>query len=148
MYGQGRTSPLLSSRFWWRPVGGSRCGSADRRERQGLGSCSPVRRIVWAQQDCSRGGTGLPQLHGRSEPIGFAAHPRSGHIIRDLSGSASPVHGQDERCICDGDFGCVCYLLLFRLTQYGDCEGAILRSGRCGWRRSTSTCRCTSARKT
>ena len=43
--------------------------------------------------------------------------------------SESPVHGQQEGAAYNGHFECVYYHPLFLFNQFGDCEGAKLRSG-------------------
>jgi hypothetical protein len=59
-------------------------------------------------------------------------------VILDLDSSESPVHGHQEGASYNGHFGCVCYHPLFCFNQFGDCEGAVLRSGNVhsadGWR--------------
>ena len=54
------------------------------------------------------------------------AHQR---VILDLDSSESPGHGQQEGAAYNGHFECVCYHPLFLFNQFGDCEGATLRSG-------------------
>ena len=46
-----------------------------------------------------------------------------------MDSSESPVHGQQEGAAYNGHFECVCYHPLFLFNQFGDCEGAKLRSG-------------------
>ena len=50
-------------------------------------------------------------------------------VILDMDSSESPVHGQQEGAAYNGHFEPVCYHPLFLFNQFGDCEGAILRSG-------------------
>ena len=50
-------------------------------------------------------------------------------VILDMDSSESPVHGQQEGAAYNGHFECVCYHPLFLFNQFGDCEGATLRSG-------------------
>ena len=50
-------------------------------------------------------------------------------IILDIDSSESPVHGEQEEAAYNGHFGCMCYPPLFCFTQFGDCEGAVLRPG-------------------
>jgi hypothetical protein len=50
-------------------------------------------------------------------------------VILDMDSSESPVHGEQEDSAYNGHFGCNCYHPLFCFNQYGDCEGAMLRSG-------------------
>ena len=49
--------------------------------------------------------------------------------VGELDSSESPVHGQQEGAAYNGHFECVCYHPLFLFNQFGDCEGAKLRSG-------------------
>ena len=57
------------------------------------------------------------------------AHTLHQRVILDMDSSESPVHGQQEGAAYNGHFECVCYHLLFLFNQFGDCEGAKLRSG-------------------
>jgi len=50
-------------------------------------------------------------------------------IILDMDSSESPVYGEQEGAAYNGHFGSVCYHPLFVFNQFGDCEGAKLRSG-------------------
>jgi hypothetical protein len=50
-------------------------------------------------------------------------------VILDMNNSESPVHGEQGDSAYNGHFGCNCYHPLFCFNQYGDCEGAMLRSG-------------------
>ena len=50
-------------------------------------------------------------------------------IILDMDSSVSPVHGEQEGSAYNGHFGCACFHPLFCFNQFGDCEGALLRSG-------------------
>ncbi len=54
------------------------------------------------------------------------AHRR---VIFDMDSSESPVHGGQEGASYNGHFGSTCYHPLFVFNQFGDCEGAMLRSG-------------------
>ena len=49
--------------------------------------------------------------------------------ILDMDSSESPVHGERECAAYNGHFRCTCYHPIFVFNQFGDCEGAILRSG-------------------
>lgn len=60
---------------------------------------------------------------------GAMAHTAHRRIILDMDSSESPVHGQQEGSAYNGHFECVCYHPLFLFNQFGDCEGATLRSG-------------------
>ncbi|RJP34903.1 MAG: IS1380 family transposase [Actinobacteria bacterium] len=59
-------------------------------------------------------------------------------IILDMDSSESPVHGDQEGSAYNGHFCSRCYHPLFVFNQFGDCEGAHLRSGNVhsadGWR--------------
>ena len=57
------------------------------------------------------------------------AHTLHQRVILDRDSSESPVHGQQEGAAYNGHFECVCYHPLFLFNQFGDCEGAKLRSG-------------------
>ena len=57
------------------------------------------------------------------------AHTLHQRVILDMDSSESPVHGQQEGAAYNGHFECVCYHPLFLFNQFGDCEGAKLRSG-------------------
>jgi hypothetical protein len=60
---------------------------------------------------------------------GTMAHTVHQRVILDMDRSESPVHGQQEGSAYNGHFECVCYHPLFLFNQFGDCEGASLRSG-------------------
>ena len=51
-------------------------------------------------------------------------------IILDMDSSESPAHGEQEGSAYNGHFRYNCYHPLFCFNQYGDCEGAMLRSSR------------------
>ena len=57
------------------------------------------------------------------------AHTVHKRVILDIDSSESPVHGKQEEAAYNGHFECVCYHPLFCFNQFGDCEGAVLRSG-------------------
>ena len=50
-------------------------------------------------------------------------------VILDMDSSESPVHGEQEGASYNGHFGSTCYHPLFVFNQFGDCEGAMLRTG-------------------
>jgi hypothetical protein len=56
-------------------------------------------------------------------------HTSYRRIILDMDSSESPVHGEQEGAAYNGHFKCTCYHPLFLFNQFGDCEGALLRSG-------------------
>ena len=76
-----------------------------------------------------------PEGAGTNEfPVGGGCNgphptPHTGRVILDMDSSESPVHGQQEGAAYNGHFECVCYHPLFLFNQFGDCEGATLRSG-------------------
>ena len=47
----------------------------------------------------------------------------------DMESSESPVHEEQEGASYNGHFGSTCYHPLFVFNQFGDCEGAKLRTG-------------------
>ena len=57
------------------------------------------------------------------------AHTAHRRVILDMDSSESPVHGEQEGAAYNGHFGCTCYHPIFVFNQFGDCEGAMLRSG-------------------
>jgi len=60
-------------------------------------------------------------------------------VVLDIDSSESPVHGNQEGSAYNGFFESTCYHPLFCFNNYGDCEGAVLRSGNVhsadGWRK-------------
>jgi len=50
-------------------------------------------------------------------------------VILDMDSSESPVYGEQEGAAYNGHFQSVCYHPLFLFNHFGDCEGALLRSG-------------------
>jgi hypothetical protein len=54
---------------------------------------------------------------------------RHQRIIQDMDSSKSPVYGEQEGAAYNGHFQSVCYHPLFLFNHFGDCEGALLRSG-------------------
>jgi len=54
---------------------------------------------------------------------------RHKRIILDMDSSESPVYGEQEGAAYNGHFQSVCYHPLFLFNHFGDCEGAMLRSG-------------------
>jgi hypothetical protein len=54
---------------------------------------------------------------------------RHQRIILDMDSSESPVYGEQEGAAYNGHFQSVCYHPLFLFNHFGDCEGAMLRSG-------------------
>ena len=50
-------------------------------------------------------------------------------VILDMDSSESPVYGEQEGTAYNGHFQSVCYHPLFLFNHFGDCEGALLRSG-------------------
>lgn len=72
--------------------------------------------------------SGLEQLNARwvGQAMARTSHQR---VILDMDSSESPVHGGQEGAAYNGHFATVCYHPLFLFNEFGDCEGAILRSG-------------------
>jgi hypothetical protein len=54
---------------------------------------------------------------------------RHRRVILDMDSSESPVYGEQEGSAYNGHFQSVCYHPLFLFNHFGDCEGALLRSG-------------------
>ena len=54
---------------------------------------------------------------------------RHHRIILNMDSSESPVYGEQEGAVYNGHFQSVCYHPLFLFNHFGDCEGALLRSG-------------------
>jgi len=54
---------------------------------------------------------------------------RCRRVILDMDSSESPVYGEQEGADYNGHFQSVCYHPLFLFNHFGDCEGALLRSG-------------------
>ena len=52
-----------------------------------------------------------------------------GDIVLDMDSSVSPTHGDQERSVWNGHFGCTCYHPLFVFNQFGDLERCALRPG-------------------
>ena len=50
-------------------------------------------------------------------------------IVLDIDSSDSPTHGDQERSVYNGYFGCICYHPLFCFNQFGDLERSQLRPG-------------------
>ncbi len=50
-------------------------------------------------------------------------------VVLDIDSSESPVHGNQEGSAYNGFFESTCYHPLFCFNNYGDCEGAVLRTG-------------------
>ena len=71
---------------------------------------------------------GLARMNPQWVEVAMAHTPHQ-RVILDLDSSESPVHGQQEGAAYNGNFECVCYHPLFLFNQFGDCEGATLRSG-------------------
>ena len=70
----------------------------------------------------------LSEINGRwvQRAINKTSYRR---IILDMDSSVSPVHGDQQGSAYNGHFGCTCFHPLFCFNQFGDCEGAMLRSG-------------------
>ncbi|MFC1980966.1 IS1380 family transposase [Chloroflexota bacterium] len=71
---------------------------------------------------------GLEQLNTQWVGHAMARTPHQ-RVILDMDSSESPVYGEQEGAAYNGHFETVCYHPLFLFNEFGDCEGAILRSG-------------------
>jgi hypothetical protein len=58
-----------------------------------------------------------------------AAHRSRERIVLDMDSSVSPTHGDQEKSVWNGHFGCTCYHPLFVFNQFGDLERCALRPG-------------------
>ena len=77
-------------------------------------------------QDNNLKGLGSLNVQWVERAITQTPHQR---VILDMDSSEGPVHGQQEGAAYNGHFEPVCYHPLFLFNQFGDCEGAMLRSG-------------------
>jgi hypothetical protein len=50
-------------------------------------------------------------------------------IVLDMDSSVSPTHGDQEKSVWNGHYGCTCYHPLFVFNQFGDLERCSLRPG-------------------
>ena len=50
-------------------------------------------------------------------------------VVLDMDSSVSPTHGDQEKSLWNGHFGCTCYHPLFVFNQFGDMERCALRPG-------------------
>jgi len=71
---------------------------------------------------------GLEQLNTQWVDHAMARTPHR-RVILDMDSSESPVYGEQEGAAYNGHFETVCYHPLFLFNEFGDCEGAMLRSG-------------------
>jgi len=71
---------------------------------------------------------GLEQLNTQWVGQAMARTPHQ-RVILDMDSSESPVYGEQEGAAYNGHFETVCYHPLFLFNEFGDCEGAMLRSG-------------------
>ena len=71
---------------------------------------------------------GLEQLNTQWVDHAMARTPHQ-RVILDMDSSESPVYGEQEGAAYNGHFETVCYHPLFLFNEFGDCEGAMLRSG-------------------
>ena len=72
--------------------------------------------------------SGLEQLNTQWVDQAMARTPHQ-RVILDMDSSESPVYGEQEGAAYNGHFETVCYHPLFLFNEFGDCEGAMLRSG-------------------
>ena len=80
----------------------------------------------WLTQEDNVEGLGRLDVELVKPSVGKTVYSR---IILDIDSSESPVHGKQEGATYNRHFGCLCYHPLFCFNQFGDCEGAVLRSG-------------------
>jgi len=71
---------------------------------------------------------GLEQLNTQWVDQAMARTPHQ-RVVLDMDSSESPVYGEQEGGAYNGHFETVCYHPLFLFNEFGDCEGAMLRSG-------------------
>ena len=134
--------PLLRQSVYSRPAGYEDTNDAERLSQD------PAMRVIVGWQDSDRRAAstntlsrfetetltqegnlkGLAQMNTQWVE-GAMAHTVHQRVILDMDSSESPVHGQQEGSAYNGHFECVCYHPLFLFNQFGDCEGATLRSG-------------------
>ncbi|NNM99490.1 MAG: IS1380 family transposase [Candidatus Eremiobacteraeota bacterium] len=50
-------------------------------------------------------------------------------VALDMDSSVSPTHGEQEKSVWNGHFGCTCFHPLFVFNQFGDLERCALRPG-------------------
>jgi hypothetical protein len=70
----------------------------------------------------------LADLSGRWIDLVHERRP-PGDIVLDMDSSVSPTHGDQEKSVWNGHFGCTCYHPLFVFNQFGDLERCALRPG-------------------
>jgi hypothetical protein len=58
-----------------------------------------------------------------------AKHRSRERVVLDMDSSVSPTHGDQEKSVWNGHFGCTCYHPLFVFNQHGDLERCALRPG-------------------
>jgi hypothetical protein len=56
-------------------------------------------------------------------------HRSRKRVVLDMDSSVSPTHGDQEKSVWNGHFGCTCYHPLFVFNQFGDLERCALRPG-------------------
>ena len=107
-----------------RVIHGIRQGS----ERKGASNCAMGRfeTEFLTQEDIRQA---LASNEYPLDGTGDGPHPSAASYPRDMDSSESPVQGQQVGAAYNGHFECVCYHPLFLFNQFGDCEGAKLRSG-------------------
>ena len=100
-------------------------------------SQDPAMRVIVGWQGSERKGASTSEIVANEYRLGGTGdgpHPTPGVTQEDNRQALarmgeSPVHGQQEGAAYNGHFECVCYHPLFLFNQFGDCEGAKLRSG-------------------
>jgi len=65
-------------------------------------------------------GRWIDRVHSRRPPKG---------VVLDMDSSVSPTHGEQEKSVWNGHYGCTCYHPLFVFNQFGDLERSALRPG-------------------
>jgi hypothetical protein len=58
-----------------------------------------------------------------------APHRSRERIVLDMDSSVTPTHGEQEKSVWNGHFGCTCSRPLFMFNQFGDVERCALRPG-------------------
>ena len=70
----------------------------------------------------------LPDLSGQWIDLVHARRPPRG-VVLDMDSSVSATHGEQEKSVWNGHYGCTCYHPLFVFNQFGDLERCALRPG-------------------
>ena len=70
----------------------------------------------------------LTDLSGQWIDLVHARRPPRG-VVLDMDSSVSATHGEQEKSVWNGHYGCTCYHPLFVFNQFGDLERCALRPG-------------------